>query len=255
MAASDHLNNDQTGRVLLPGHFGGILDGPQSHPWADTGEDWLDERENAGNVDAALNADERQRHMAEVGEPQWITGEADTAPKMEGDRVAWQRKTGISKHLDQQRRSGPRERLGLQFNVVDEDDRSLIPGATVIGQEPLSHVYRGMSEEEFTHSQERGFIQSDERGVIQPGWEGTNASPDYGSAHSYLPPSGPGRIVKIAVHPDDQWFTSDIGDYPRTRAPIPWERVIAHTSTIDKSKYSKLREQVVTEQKAKRDGG
>jgi len=237
--------SDKIKRVAQLGQFGGILPGPTSEPDSDTGAAWLDERTNAGVMDAAFNANERQKHMAEVGEHQWITGEADTAVH---PRSGFMTKVGESKHLSHQRSdSGIRERMGLQFNVVDESAPHL--GRPVAGQEPVKHVYRGMSEDEFQEAKGRGHIASDERGVIQPGWEGTNATTDYGTAHNYLPREGPSRIVKMAVHPDDQWFTSDIGDYPRTRAQIPWDRVISHTSVMDKSKSSNLREQVVEKQK------
>jgi hypothetical protein len=225
------------------GSLGGILPGPTSEPDSDTGHGWLDERTNAGVMDAAFNANDRQKNMAEVGEHQWTTGEADKA-----DNGRFLTNVGESRHLDQQGSSGPRERLGLQFNVVNEDASSML-GRNIVGQEPVQHVYRGMSEDEFQEAKGRGHIASDERGVIQPGWEGTNATTDFGTAHNYLPREGPSRIVKMAVHPDDQWFTSDIGDYPRTRAQIPWDRVMSHTSVIDKSKTSNLREQVVEKQK------
>ena len=96
--------------------------------------------------------------------------------------------------------------------------------------EGITHVYRGMHTDEFEQARKRGYIQSDERGVIIPGWEGTNASVDPGSAMSYMPrrPGG-GRIVKIAVHPEDKWFQTNMDPYARTRSQIPWSRVVSHT--------------------------
>lgn len=237
--------SEKAKRVVALGQFGGILPGPSSSPDSDTGHAWLDERSNAGMTDAAFNANDMQKRMAEVKAPGWTTGEADMA-----DNGRFMTRTGTSRHLSQQGSSGPRERMGLQFNVVNEDAPRL-GGSNITHQEPVEHVYRGMSEAEFQQAKGRGHVASDERGVIEPGWEGTNATPDFGTAHNYLPREGPGRIVKMAVHPADQWFTSDIGDYPRTRAQVPWDRVVAHTSIMDKSKASNLREQVVEQQKKK----
>lgn len=236
-------------RVISFGQFGNVGTGPQSHPWADTGHDWLDERENAGHQDAAFNADSLQKRQRELGGAPWIEGETDTAPVMEGDKARWGKQIGMSKRLDTQGSRGPRERLGLQFKVTDPAALPETMGGPAPTSEPVSHVYRGMGEGEFQEAKTRGFILSDERGVIEPGREGTNASPDMGTAHTYLPQKGAGRIVKIAVHPDDQWFTSNTDDYARTRAPIPFDRVVAHTSSFDKSKASDLRGQVVAKQK------
>ena len=227
------------------GSIGGILPGPTSEPAYDEGDAALDMRLNAGSMDAAFNANDRQKHMAEVGTHEWTTGEADQAVH---PRSGFLRSVGESKRLDQQRSDGPRERLGLQFKVVDHDQ----PGyghEQVVRQEPVKHVFRGMSEDEFQEAKGQGHIASDERGVILPGWEGTNAATDYGTAHYYLPKEGPSRIVKMAVHPEDNWFTSNIGDYPRTRSKIPWSRVVSHTSVMDKGKASNLYEQVADEQK------
>jgi hypothetical protein len=93
----------------------------------------------------------------------------------------------------------------------------------------ITHLYRGMSEEEFQTSKARGFIQSDQRGVIEEGWEGTNAATNPSTAHVYLPRTGTGRIVKMSVLNPHQWFASGNDSYARTREPIPWESVVAHT--------------------------
>jgi hypothetical protein len=236
-------------RVIQFGQFGGVSKGPQSHPWADTGHDWLNEREDASHQDAAFNAADLQKHQTELGGAPWIEGEADIKPVMEGDKSRWGGRTGTSKHIDIQSSAGPRERLGLQFKVKNEDASPEILGGPAPTHEPVTHLYRGMGEGEFQEAKTRGFILSDERGVIEPGVEGTNAAVDMGTAHNYLPQKGPGRIVKMSVHPQDEWFTTTHDDYARTRAPIPWSRVEAHTSSFDKSKASDIRGQVVEKQK------
>jgi hypothetical protein len=104
-----------------------------------------------------------------------------------------------------------------------------------------------MSEDDFQQSKAQGSIRSDGRGAIDPEWEGTNAAIDLASAHHYMPAQGTGRIVKIAVHPEDQdkWFTSTHDDYARTREPIPWDRVVSHTSEFDKRGGTSFRDSVV----------
>ena len=92
--------------------------------------------------------------------------------------------------------------------------------------EPITHVYRGMSEEEWQHAQHTGVISSDARRAILPA-EGTNAAVDRDTALSYAHDNkeGPSRVVKMAVHPDDGWFTIAPDDYIRTRTPVPLSRV------------------------------
>jgi hypothetical protein len=86
-----------------------------------------------------------------------------------------------------------------------------------------------MGEAEFQQAKARGSIQSDERGVIQEGWEGTNAATDPATAHVYMPRTGTGRIVKMEAHESDSWFSTPLDTYARTRASVPWSRVVAHT--------------------------
>mgnify|MGYP001035778959 CR=1 FL=1 len=92
---------------------------------------------------------------------------------------------------------------------------------------PIEHVYRGMSHEEWNQAQERGHLRSDARGAIAPEWEGTNAALDPKSAHYYRDTTGGGKgvVAKIAVHPDDKWFLSDVDSYARTRSTVPLSRV------------------------------
>lgn len=92
---------------------------------------------------------------------------------------------------------------------------------------PIEHVYRGMSHEEWAQAQERGHLRSDARGAIDPKWEGTNAALDPKSAHYYRNTTGDGTgvVAKIAVHPDDKWFLSDVDSYARTRGTVPLSRV------------------------------
>ena len=101
------------------------------------------------------------------------------------------------------------------------------------GTEPIPHVYRGMSAAEWRQAQARGYIQSDKRGVISD-LEGTNAAADPRSAVSYLPPAGESVVAKIAVRPEDKWFTIRADEYLRTRQRIPIDRVehIAHFRNV-----------------------
>lgn len=97
---------------------------------------------------------------------------------------------------------------------------------------PIEHVYRGMSHEEWAGAQKNGFIQSDGRQAIMPEWEGTNASHDPAVAEYYLrttkhTETAGGVVAKIAVHPDEHWFTSSVDNYLRTRHRIPLSRVLS----------------------------
>jgi len=161
---------------------------------------------------------------------------------------------------DRQRRIkqlGETDWLGHPSLKVDQKGSKEQPLATEGGR--VQHLYRGMSEGEFQEAKARGHIQSDERGVIQEGWEGTNAATDPASAHVYLPRTGTGRIVKMEAHEGDSWFSTPLDGYARTRAPIPWSRVVAHTeefahpdSDEGKSQGLNLRQHVINQEKVEK---
>lgn len=111
-----------------------------------------------------------------------------------------------------------------EFDVVRHTLNGF-PAEQKIRREPIKYVYRGMHADEWAQAQERGHIQSDKRGVLA-NWEGTNASTDARDAVSYLPRGAQGVVAKIAVHPDDKWFTIPHDQYLRTREPIPLNRVV-----------------------------
>ena len=97
---------------------------------------------------------------------------------------------------------------------------------------PIEHVYRGMSHGEWASAQENGHVKSDGRGAIVPQWEGTNATVDPETADYYVrttphTETHGGVVAKIAVHPDEHWFTSSADNYVRTRHPIPMSRVLS----------------------------
>jgi len=96
-----------------------------------------------------------------------------------------------------------------------------------VAEEPITHVYRGMSLGEWEQAMQRGYIKSDQRGTIAE-WEGTNAGLDAATARSYIPGGGePAIIVRLRVEPGDGWFTIGADDYLRTRVRIPLDRVEA----------------------------
>lgn len=101
-----------------------------------------------------------------------------------------------------------------------------------LGTTPITHVYRGMSLEEWQQAQERGYISSDRRGTLMPDWEGTNAGVNADTALHYVPRNGQSIIVQIKVDPKDGWFTSDADSYLRTRENIPLSRVLKTTGII-----------------------
>lgn len=162
-----------------------------SFPEADTGHDWLDKRSAANEVDANVATMQRQQVLGQLGETSW--------------------------------RGPEHPSIGLAVNKEGVSEAPLPAGR-------VAHLYRGMSEGEFQEAKGRGHIQSDMRGTFDvPGGEGTNAGTDPATAHSYMPRKGTGRIVKIAHHADDAWFESRVDSYARSRQPIPWDRVVAHT--------------------------
>lgn len=201
----------------------GVERGLMSHPWSDTGHEWLDERSDASDADANAHVQQRQRLLSQLGETSWV-GDKEQHPM-----------------------------IGLAANKEGPDEVPLAAGR-------VAHLYRGMSEGEFQEAKSRGHIQSDMRGTFDiPGGEGTNAGTEPGTAHSYMPRKGTGRIVKIAAHQDDAWFESDTDNYARSRQPIPWDRVVAHTEEFahpdsdaaPTTGVGRLREAVVAEQKRK----
>lgn len=135
--------------------------------------------------------------------------------------------SGVGRQVHHPKRGeGPAE-----FNVKDYGDpysdsyNSLeYMGGKNLGTEPIQHVYRGMSTEEWSEAKQRGHIQSDQRGTIA-NWEGTNAAVDPHSAVSYLPFGSKGVVAKIRVQPEDNWFTHAADSYVRTRSPVPLDRV------------------------------
>lgn len=101
-----------------------------------------------------------------------------------------------------------------------------LPRRRVEGTEqPLEHVYRGMSGAEWQEAQERGFIQSDQRGVIDAR-EGTNFGTDPRTAASYVPRGDTGSVIaSVRVEPEDPYFAIAPDSYVRTREPVPVDRV------------------------------
>ena len=171
----------------------GVERGLMSHQWSDTGHEWLDRRSDASDVDANTHVLQRQKLASQLGETSWM------GPEHPMIGFANRGKRG----------------------EVDEEP---------LAEGRVAHLYRGMSEGEFQEAKGRGFIASDMRGTFDvPGGEGTNAGTDPATAHSYMPRTGTGRIVKIAAHQDDAWFETDTDNYARSRAQIPWDRVVAHT--------------------------
>jgi len=99
--------------------------------------------------------------------------------------------------------------------------------------EPIQHVYRAVSVDEWRQALQRGYLQSDQRGTLAP-WEGTNAAVDPRDAVSYLPRYGSGVIIKIEIRPENGWFTIAADHYLRTRGSVPLDAVVATTPIIDR---------------------
>lgn len=117
-------------------------------------------------------------------------------------------------------------------------DRGFRMGTEILGEEPVAHVYRAVSIEEWRQAQERGYIESDRRGVLAE-WEGTNAAVDPRDAASYLPRGGEGGVIlKIRVQPGGDWFVIGADQYVRTRGRVPIEDVEAVSPRLFKDPAS-----------------
>lgn len=120
-----------------------------------------------------------------------------------------------------------------QWAILEDDDVIMHPifkGKT----EPITHVYRAVTEEEWQEAVERGYLKSDGRGALIPEWEGTNAGVESSTAWHYMPRNGTARVLKIEVRDGDGWFTSDADNYLRTRGRIPLDRVMAKTPAVER---------------------
>lgn len=149
-------------------------------------------------------------------------------------------RTGTERRLSRPPR-GDREGSAF-FEVHDFGpiDQGFQVGAEVLGEEPVAHVYRAVSAEEWRQAQERGYIESDRRGVLAD-WEGTNAAVDPRDAAGYLPLGGEGGVIlKIRVRSDSDWFVIEADQYMRTRGRVPIEDVEAVSPRLykDPSSYA-----------------
>lgn len=174
------------------------------------------------------------------------------------DRV--HRELGVKNEGNKETRhpkSGYKVEVGRRFRVVPGssppeqrvEDHGHFPGRgqtarpvmmlpNQLGTRPVKYVYRGVSEEDFQGIQQRGSMKSDERGNIACD-EGTCASHDPFSAASYLPFRGAGRILKIKVHPDDNWRVDTRDNYIKTQNAIPAERIVRHTGVFNKDQMGR----------------
>lgn len=178
----------------------------------------------------------------------WFHPQKLDAPEVEHPVTGYMIKSGKELRVHHPVNEGPvgNESLGVEgpavFDVWHHPglDRSQGMFARKVGTEPIRHVYRGVSEDEWQQAQERGYIESDKRGTISP-LEGTNAAVEPTDAVSYLPRQGQGRVVKIEVRPEDKWFIVSADQYPRTRQRIPLDRVVTVSPPIRKhGKYDEL---------------
>lgn len=161
---------------------------------------------------------------SELGhDPKFLEGEQVIHPKS-----GYPLRQGLTRQVHHQ---GPGE--GPAVFQVHENRPFDFPFREHVGTEPIQHVYRGMSHEEWSQAQERGHIQSDQRGTLAH-WEGTNAAVDPRTAAYYLPRGGEGVVAKIRVKPEHEWFTHNVDNYVRTRKPIPLDAVEKVTRPLRK---------------------
>lgn len=185
-------------------------------------------------VTAGISRDDLDRHLENWFHPDPLEAERQVHPR-----------SGFHVQVGQERRlARPEEGQDegpAEFDVIDHgqlhDNRLAYPRH--IGREPVQHVYRGVSAEEWHQARQRGYLQSDSRGTIAD-WEGTNAADEPDTAVTYLPRGGQGHVLKIRVHPEDGWFTHRADNYLRTRQQIPLDRVEGVSPLIAKDEKTHL---------------
>lgn len=112
---------------------------------------------------------------------------------------------------------------------------------------PPTHLWRGVSEQEWAQIQKDGYILSDKRGVIEDR-EGTNFADDPRSAISYLPrdkgfneeAKGLGRVIRVKYDDADGYFMMEADGYVRTQQPVPIERIDLISPVIYKDEHTYL---------------
>jgi hypothetical protein len=183
----------------------------------------------------AMTNDELDQHLENWFHPRRLEANRVIHP-----RSGYSVETGESRRLHHPagRGEGP-----VHFEVWDHG----IPGVTnalaypkKVRDEPVHHVYRGVSADELAQARDRGYLQSDRRGTIAD-WEGTNAAVDPRSAVSYLPRNGTGHVLKIRHELADKWFTHSADDYIRTRERIPMDRVESISPEITKGDQGNIK--------------
>jgi len=168
-----------------------------------------------------MSRDELNEHLENSFHPAKLGAETFTHPV-----TGYELPHGTERHLV--RPPEGQSEAPAEFQVNDYGAGRMGQFRRDTGREPVGHVYRGMSDAEWTQAQDRGYIQSDQRGTFPiPGGEGTNAATHPDSAVSYLPMGGSGHIAKIRVDPRDAWFSISSDSYVRSRGRIPLDRVEA----------------------------
>jgi hypothetical protein len=201
---------------------------PKKEPGGMTASTTLSEKQLPG-----VTWDELDAHLEREFHPAQLDAVTVTHP-----RSGYQVRTGLERRVSRPPDGqdwGPAEFTVTRHPGVT--DHILFPEH--VGTEPIRHVYRAMSSEEWHEARQRGFIQSDQRGTIAD-WEGTNAAVDPHSAGSYLPYGHRGHIAKIRVEPSERWFTHAADSYIRTRERVPLKRV-EHVLDVDKDLSGRLR--------------
>lgn len=203
--------------------------------WPGSGQPTLPDMPRTGSVSReAMTHEELDRHLQDWFSPKRLDAEKEIHPKS-----GWPVKTGTEFRVAKPPKGqdeGPAEfRVQLHHGV---NGRKMFPDD--LPNEPIGHVYRGVSHDEWVQAKERGYIRSDQRGTIAD-WEGTNAGVDPRTAVSYLPYGGIGHVVKIRVDPRDKWFTIPHDQYLRTRERIPLDRVEEVSPLVKKDEHGIIR--------------
>lgn len=175
--------------------------------------------------------------------PEGVALRNDLGVKREGPKTARHPKSGYRVPVGRE----TRDVQGSSPPMAEVVDHGHFPnrnnagmGPTVIGQRPIRHVYRGVSEVDYQRIKAGGRVDSDGRGNVCSD-EGTCATTDPRGAAVYGGDVKNYRVLKIKVHPDDGWTIDPRDGYAKTNAPIPSDRVVRATRALqsDRGRASK----------------
>ena|SRR5215831_12807502 len=168
--------------------------------------------------------------------PEGVVLRRELGVKREGPKRTKHPKSGFSVEVGRETRLQPGSSPPM-LDVLEHGHfpgrgpvvRGLGMGPKKVGERAVKHVYRGVSEADYQGIMERGHMQSDQRGNVCS-TEGTCATDDPRGAMVYGRDVRNYRVLKIRVHPEDEWKVDPRDSYIKTQQPIPIDRIVRVTS-------------------------